>query len=417
MNLIFLLAMQIAAPASGPGAPPTAYIITIGPGDQSWEKFGHNMLEIRHASDKYDDVAFNWGIFDFEAPNFYLNFLRGRLWYSMGGTTEAQKVIDGYRDADRTIWEQELNLSPAQVQALMDYCIWNSQKENREYRYDYFRDNCSTRVRDAVDKALGGQIEKRAATQPSNLTFRSETNRLMADDPFLYIALNYVLGHPTDRKLSAWDEMFIPMRFREQINEISITDESGREVPLVRNEIVLNASKHVFVREEPPNWVGWFTLAGTMLGGAIAACGLALSRWRSKGLNRSIMKNRLIRWGFIGLATAWSFLAGFAGWFVIYAWTCTDHAATHPNENVLQFSPLAMPLIVLWPFVLRGWSKPAKAAWVLTALMLGCSILGLFLKLLPMMNQINGNMIALALPANAGLAWAAWALNPKRGLT
>lgn len=400
--LIFLglLTMQLSATTAPMVFKPGAYIITMGPGDAVWEKFGHNMLWI-HDPDRGMDAAFNWGLFDFEQKNFIFNFLQGRLWYWMDGF-DAWESLRGYLEDDRTIWIQELNLSQTQRQALWNLCVWNAQEQNKRYLYDYYRDNCSTRLRDAVDQVLGGQIRKQTGDMPSELTYRLETCRLMAGNPLLYTALYFILGQPVDRSLTVWDEMFIPMRMRQRLNQLTISNEAGQQIPLVRNEVLLHVSRRAPVRENPPNWTVWFMLAGVLIGGGQALLG-------DRACN-----SHPARWGFAAIAMPWSFVAGFAGWFLVYGWWFTDHVAVRGNENILQLSPLMFPLVVLLPLTLAGQIKAGRIALILAAMSFAASGLGLILKLLPAMNQTNTNMIALALPANAGLAWGLWRLITKR---
>ena len=380
-------------------AEPGVYVITMGPGDAPWEKYGHNMLWI-HRPDRDLDVAWNWGVFDFAQKNFIFHFLQGRLIYWMEGF-KAQPAIDYYLGDDRTIWIQELNLSPAQQDELSDFCLWNSREENKFYRYDYFLDNCSTRVRDAVDQTLLGQLKRRATTMPSDVTYRYENSRLVADTFILYAGTDFILGQPVDRKMSVWDEMFIPMRMRDRLNQMTIADDTGRQVPLVKKEILLHTSKRLPLRDRPPNWTGWFLLVGIIVGGVQAWLGkLALDERRRK------------KW-FGLLAMLWCFIAGAAGWFLVYAWTGTDHLAVRDNENILQLSPLMLPLVLIIPLMLRGWRRADRIALVLAGLALGGCVLGLVMKILPSMNQVNWNFIALAVPANAGLFWSIWKFNTK----
>ncbi len=417
--LLALFAQPMAAPTTGavPNADGSgAYLITMGPGDEAWEKFGHNMLWIRDPA-RQIDIAFNWGLFDFEEKNFIWNFVQGRLLYWMDGF-DAQRTIDVYLNDDRTIWVQELHLSAAQRQALWDFCRWNAQESNRYYRYDYFQDNCSTRVRDAIDGVLGGQIKRRATMVPSDVTYRSETLRLTADDVPLYTALDFVLGHPTDRKLSAYEEMFIPLRMRQRFNELTITDESGHEAPLVKSEVVLHTSKRVPLRTAPPNRMWWFLIVGIAIGAGMSACGLAITSER-KPNPQAIWRHRATKWTFIVLTVFWSLLSGLGGAILTYLWVLTDHAAVRPNENILQLSPAMLPMVLLAPLALRGRRKLTRIGLLLAELALVASVLGLVLKILPAMYQPNANIIALALPANAGMAWAMWMMrgsgreNPK----
>src|SRR4029453_11507821 len=109
---------------------------------------------------------------------------------------------------------KRLNLPPPARLQLREFLRWNEQPENRFYHYDYYRDNCSTRVRDALDRALGGRIHEYATTRPTDKTYRFHTRRLTANDPLVYTGLLIGLGQPVDRPISAWEEMFLPLALR-----------------------------------------------------------------------------------------------------------------------------------------------------------------------------------------------------------
>lgn len=393
--LLALLTLQVSATSAPAPSVYSAAVVTIGPGDQSYERFGHNMLVIRDPRLE-KEVAFNWGIFDFAQHNFILNFVQGRLWYWMDGMY-AQPAIDGYIGADRTVWRQELNLSPSQVDALLDFCIWNAQEANRGYRYDYYADNCSTRARDALDNILNGQLKKQSENQPSGVTKRSETSRLMADSLPLYYALYGVLGHPVDRPISAWEEMFIPMRMRERLNAMSIVDSTGATVPLVKTETVLHQSGHITERANPPGRMILSILVGLFIGALLAGLGA----WAAKA-------GRGATFCFGATAVGWSFFSGVAGTVMLFLWLFTDHFAATRNENVLQLTPLTLPLVVLVPLLLRKKSRGLELGMILAVAAAGVAVLGLILKILPIMNQVNGNIIALAIPAQCGLAVGLW---------
>jgi hypothetical protein len=162
------------------GAAPTVYLVTFGPGEAVWERFGHNALWI-HDPDRGTDVAYHYGVFDFREADFIPRLLRGRMRYAMG-RTDAVRLLDGYAAAGRSIWIQELDLTPAQVSELRGFLEWNARPENRHYRYDYFRDNCSTRIRDALDRVLGGEIHRQLAGVETGTTYRFHSLRLTNDD-------------------------------------------------------------------------------------------------------------------------------------------------------------------------------------------------------------------------------------------
>jgi hypothetical protein len=150
--------------------------MTMGIGERVWERFGHNAILVEDRA-RGTAQAYNYGMFDFRQKNFLLNFIKGRMWYWMQGFGLAP-TLDIYVRANRSVWVQELNLTPAQRLSLARFLEWNERPENRFYRYDYYRDNCSTRVRDAIDKAINGRLRAATDTIQTPYSYRWHTARL-----------------------------------------------------------------------------------------------------------------------------------------------------------------------------------------------------------------------------------------------
>jgi hypothetical protein len=142
------------SPITDHQSPPAISLLTIGPGEIFFERFGHNAIVVRDPASGVS-LAYNYGIFDFDQQDFLLNFARGRMRYRMAVDDFADDLAM-YRDEGRDITEQRLALTPEQARRLVEFLEWNARPENAQYRYDYFEANCSTRVRDAIDRALGG---------------------------------------------------------------------------------------------------------------------------------------------------------------------------------------------------------------------------------------------------------------------
>lgn len=384
---------------SSDGAALSVYLVTFGPGDALWERFGHNALWI-HDERRGTDVAYHYGLFDFEQEDFLLRFLRGRMRYAMGGF-DALPLFNAYAAAGRSIWVQELNLSAARAVRLRDFLEWNARPENRFYRYDYYRDNCSTRVRDALDRIVGGEISRQLAAIGTTTTYRSVTLRLTAGDALLSTGLLLALGPPADRPLSAWEAGFIPMDLREQLRRVSVLAPGGDRLPLVRSERTLFDAERAQPAGLPdgmPSRIAVYLLVGLVAGGVLVA--FANRAYRSR--------SRLARWAFASLGALWGLSVGVFGTVILGLWAVTDHTIAHANENLLQVSPVALALVVLVPAAASGrrWAATG-AAWV--ALLLAVlAVLGLVLQLLPGLDQANGGIIALALPVHLGLAWTLW---------
>jgi hypothetical protein len=374
-------------PASTPESL-TVYLMTMGPGKRVWERFGHNAIWI-HDPINGTDQAYNYGLFDFRQHNFLLRFVQGRMWYWMQGFP-AQSYLELYRRANRSVWVQELDIPPGARRELQKFLEWNERPENRFYHYDYYRDNCSTRVRDALDRAIGGQIRSQTAGRLTGRTYRSHTLRLTSNDPPIYTGLLLALGHPVDRRISQWEEMFLPLAMREHLRAVTIKDGNGAAHPLVRSERTFYESTDLPPPESPPNWVLRYLVIGMVIGGAM----FALSHGSS----------RAARIGFHLIALGWLLLSGLSGLVLAGLWGLTDHTAAYYNENVLQMNLLALPLLWLAPMSFREWSGRSRVAVTLALLVAAMSLLGLVLKLLPAFYQVNGPVIALAFPAHVGLA-------------
>ena len=381
-----------------PGSELTVYLMTMGPGDEVWEKFGHNAIWI-HDSLRNTDIAYNWGLFDFSASDFMPRFLKGDMLYWMGGFDE-QATLDSYRRANRTVMAQELNLTPAQRVSLANFIEWNAQPENRFYHYDYFRDNCSTRVRDALDRVLGGTIRKATERAPSGTTFRSHTRRLTQDTPWIYLGTLLGLGRPVDRPISRWEEMFLPVRMHDDLRGIRVSDTSGASVPLVRSERTLFMASRPPEPLEPSSHIAVYAIAGILVGFVALLLRYVVDRGSSRA-----------RPALIVVAGAWHLAAGLGGTVLAALWTLTNHVYSYQNENLLQANPLSLVVAVM-TFAALGWRRrsngsgavverrTSQLAWVAA----GVAVAGLALKVLPSFNQVNGEIIALALPAHLGIA-------------
>jgi hypothetical protein len=363
--------------------------MTMGPGKRVWERFGHNAIWI-HDPVRGTDQTYNYGLFDFRQQNFLLRFIQGRMWYWMQGFP-AQSYVEQYRRDNRSVWVQELEIAPPARKALQEFLEWNERPENRFYHYDYYRDNCSTRIRDALDRALGGAIRRHTQSAPTGRTYRFHTQRLTANDPPVYTGLLLALGHPVDRPISVWEEMFLPLAVRVHLRELTVTRSDGTQVPLVKSERTLFESSEPAPPDAPPFWLPFYLIGGLAIG--TAALGLAARARRSRSARR----------GFLLLAWIWMLVTGVAGLVLAGLWGLTDHAAAYYNENLLQMNLLALPL--LW---LLGRRPTGKLTLGLTSAIAVISLAGLVLKLLPQFYQVNGSIIAFALPIHAGLAAGVW---------
>ncbi len=216
-----------------------AWLVTFGPGEIYWERFGHNAIWLREPAAGIDHT-FNFGYFDFEQENFFLNFLKGRMLYFSVAQPSARE-FEYYRQQNRSIRLQKLDLDPSQYVRLRDYLLHEIKPENRDYRYDYYLSNCSTRIRDALDMALDGSLVSSTKDETAKLNFRDQTRRLTQMQYWYYLGLELGLGYPVDRTVSRWDEMFIPMVIADEIASMTVPG-GGADQSLVLQDTMLFTS-------------------------------------------------------------------------------------------------------------------------------------------------------------------------------
>lgn len=366
-------------------------LITFGPGTEVWERFGHNAIQIRDRTSG-EARLYNYGIFDFDQENFFLNFARGRMTYHMAVGDSAEE-IPVYRQEGRWIVEQDLNLEPAQRVKLAAFLDWNARPENSQYRYDYFTANCSTRVRDALDMAVEGAIRQQTISPSRGFTYRMDALRLMRPETALTIGIDAGLGPYADRNLSYWDESFVPMELMRHMRQIHRVDAAtGTSVPLVAREVRLADARVPDPLDAPPDWFWRALFAGIAVGLALVA--LARS---SRGWARVV---------FGSFAITSAVVLSIGGFVLIALWFLTDHVSAWRNENILLFDPLCLLLLPAWFGSFRSrWAstKFARAVGLVIALLAG---LALFIKVFPAFPQDNRFWLALLLPVHIGFALA-----------
>jgi hypothetical protein len=374
-----------------PGADLTISVLTFGPGDHPFYKFGHNAILVHDATARQDDV-YNYGTFSYQSSTLIPDFLKGRLRYWLS-VQPLDVTVAHYRSENRSIVAQELALTPAERHALADRLAHDALPENRYYRYDYYGDNCSTRVRDAIDAVLEGKLHA-ASNGPAAFSLRGHTERLTADDLPVYLGLDVAMGDVIDRPISQWEEMFLPSKLQESLRRVTLVRPEG-STPLVARESVMLAAERAPLREVPPYWLGPMIASGVTGGLFLALLGNAGAT------------SRLARAAFGAVLCALGLTAGLLGVAFAFLWLATDHAVASHNENLLQLSPLALLLAVAAASLAMGKRRAARSVGVLTVLVAMCSLAGLTLKVHPAFDQHNGQFIALFLPLWAGAALGA----------
>ena len=382
-------------PAAEPASkdPLSVYVMTFGPGDHPFFKFGHDAIWI-HDSAAGTDRVYNFGTFSFTGPRLILDFLHGRMTYWLS-VSYLPAVLASYEHENRTIDVQQLTLDPTAKQALRARLDVNARPENRGYKYDYFLDNCATRVRDAIDDSVGGQL-RASARAPARLTLRQQALRMTADYWPLYVALDIVLGPDADRPIDRWGEMFIPEELARGLSAVTLAGPGGTR-PLVGEARSVFAAHRPPPLETPPARARTFFLAGSTVGLLFFLLGWAATR-------PNLASTPVALRALFGLLLAgWGLVTGFVGCFLVYVWALTDHVVAHHNQNILLFAPWALGLVALGIGVTLGRPGAARGARIVALAALAAAIAAALLKLGIVRHQENGRLLAFSLPAWLGI--------------
>lgn len=369
-------------------------LVIFGPGPVSDipSLWGHAGLEVEDRAQQRARL-YNYGMFDFEK---FSQFALGRLEFWVGDAPVGP-YLRFYQRQDRDVRVLELNLDAEGRKRVAEHLARNVLPENREYLYDHYRDNCSTRLRDAIDLGTGGQF-RQWLQAPGRMTLREHTRRYTSASPPLLVLLDFAMNDTIDRPLTRWDEAFLPDELERSVREFRSTDASGQQVPLLRAERVLHQTRTLHtVPAQPPGYTPWLLVIG-LAWGAVAL--LAAAWWSRTG--------RALPRVLLGLHTSLTGLTlGLPGTLLMLMWAFTDHTVTFRNENLFLANPLtllALPLglSLVWGRNPRTPARLRKLSLALAAL----ALLGLALKVLPMFDQNNWNVVALLLPAVLGLGAA-----------
>lgn len=308
----------------------SAYIslITVAPGPFLYSTFGHSALRVRDPQNRLDRV-YNYGTFNFDQPNFLLKFCQGRLLYFLD--------IESYRNFEygnlydnRPMREQLLRLTTDQRQRLSDLLEENAQEENRYYKYEFFYDNCATRIRDIVKETFFHQITFDSTGLPMGTTMRQLLHQYLTDKPWTQFGIDLLIGLPADRVARTEDYMFLPDYMHDlfaaaRINDTTLLVQSERSVP------------NRPLPPQPAFRPGFFD-SPLMVMCLVALLGLlSMANPRTEHIFDTIF---------------W-FILGVAGLIMVLFWVATDHGATKSNFNLLWALPTH--LLFFWRRTRSEW--------------------------------------------------------------
>lgn len=293
-------------------------IVTASPGEVLYNSFGHSAIRVNDTINNYD-LVYNYGIFDFRTPNFYTKFIRGKLLYKLGLQRNAGFVED-YKSQGRRVTERILNLDEAQKAKVLAFLAENYQPKNREYLYDFFYDNCASRIRDVFEQNVNGKVVY-DTNAIKKITFRQQLDEYLKFRPWADFGIDLILGLPADKKADFRNQMFLPDYLEENLSKATL---NGK--PLLSPQIVVSPLINSF-----QNGNKFF---GPLLVMSIVAVLFFLTTF--------FVRNSKIQWFLDVLLFG---LLAIAGCVFLFMWLATNHQACYKNLNMLWANPLYLFLI------------------------------------------------------------------------
>jgi hypothetical protein len=322
-------------------------LLTCSPGSELYSIFGHTAIRVK--SNSNFDIIYNYGTFDFEDPDFYKNFVKGKLDYFVSAE-KFDKFMREYEYENRGVIEQDLNMTCEEKYKLFNALRENSKEENKYYKYQYLFDNCSTRPRDIIIKGFNDHVSFKNILPDPPPTYRAMIHEYLdrGKQYWSEFGIDLLLASRIDRKVSNLDGMFLPDYLMKGFDSATVDGRktiSGKRV-LIRNVPALNEGE------------SWFTpLVFTSI---LLVTGIILLFLKSQWAQ-----------GFANVFDiAYFLILGLMGCFMLFMWFGTDHELCRDNYNLLWALPthVVMSFFILKkrPFVKKYFGITA----VLSALVL-----------------------------------------------
>lgn len=321
-----------------PGDSLTVSVLTCYPGEEIYELYGHTGLRIRSNS---MDSVWNYGVFDFDQPNFVWRFSLGKTDY-MVAAQSFDNFVRPYIADKREVVEQELNMTQAEAQRLLENLRTNALPENRTYRYNYLSDNCATRVFDQLNEAMTDSIPLNDPVRYNS--YRDAMKRYHRDSRWYNLGIDLALSHGIDQPLTSQQQIFIPVELRRSLNKVTLPD--GRK--FVREQRVIFDAGNEFEREVTPDSLDPMFIFCIV--NCIVAILCLIFVWRRK----------VYKWVY----ALFFGCIGICGVVLAYLVFVCEHPATSPNYLMMWINPL----MLIFPMLI--WSKKTSAKWVMYSFMM-----------------------------------------------
>lgn len=379
--LILLLFLMEQSLIPQEAAKVDVYLLTCGPGTEIYSVYGHSALRVVIPG-KNSDLVYNWGVFDFATPNFAWKFAKGRLMYSLG-VEKYENFLRTYYSEHRWVVSQKLNIGSEDIEKLFQLIAENLKPENINYRYDFYYDNCSTRIRDLIEKAVGENLLYPPGEVKKDIpSFRYLSGEYEKRFPWIKVGIDLLLGSPADKKASFRDRMFLPSGLKDGLSELTIR-RNGKMIALLANpEIILENNQPVVKEKLLTSPLFVFSLLLIML--------IILT-----GYMRGKKANNIFD---IILFAVFSILAA----MMIFFNLLTDHQQLRWNLNIIWLNPFIF-LCLVSLILKKDWMTWFRLVFFLAAMFLAV------LVILP--QQINNAFVPVIIilllrsSVRAGFSW------------
>lgn len=297
-------------------------ILTCSPGNELYSLFGHTAIRLQDSTQQVD-IVFNYGTFDFRTSHFYLKYAQGLLPYQLT-VTSYDDFIDSYIQDDRSVWSQTLRLDSLEKQYFITLLSENYKPQNRTYLYNFLYDNCSTRVRDIIQKSTGRQINWHLPNK--HKSFWNLLDEYLDKMPWIKWGIHTILGQPGAREATPYQYMFLPDYLLQELESATL-----RNQPLASPVHILFQAPVISIHTP------WYTSPLFIF----SLCTLLVIF-----TIRSSHSSRILKlFSFILFLTT-----GLVGCLLIFLGFFTQHPITAPNFNLLWANPLNLAVL---PFLFR----------------------------------------------------------------
>lgn len=319
--MIFGFATLWAQPDSLSSPTPRVSLVTCHAGSVMYELCGHTAIRIQMGD---EDIAVNYGLFEFQAENFALKFVKGETDYRVGAYP-FDIFMQHYLSENRRVVEQQLNLTPEQAERIVALLVENLRLENCVYRYNYVKNNCATKPIDIIEKGVGAVINFSEPQIPDarEWTYRDEMRHFHKNYAWYQFGIDLALGNGIDYPLDTREKMFAPVALESMMRGATVTDVKGNTKPIVAKETILNEGVDAQLPPTP------FLASPIFVFSLLLLVVIVVSA-------RDVRHKRVSRWldsVLFGLFTLASLLVT----FLIFV---SVHEATSPNYLFLWLNPL-----------------------------------------------------------------------------